>query len=90
MTSAEGPSRAGPISDRVVKPDALDTAKLGKMVEKREDVPSTKTCNIGSRGRHRKKCQFIGFRGHSCNVWWIFAERASSGGCKIEKLCDKR
>lgn len=25
MTSAEGPSRAGPISDRVVKPDALDT-----------------------------------------------------------------
>ena len=23
MTSAEGPSRAGPISERVVKPDAL-------------------------------------------------------------------
>lgn len=23
ITSAEGPSRAGPISDRVVKPDAL-------------------------------------------------------------------
>ena len=32
MTSADGPSRAGPISDRVVKPDALheDWSKMSK------------------------------------------------------------
>jgi len=32
MTSADGPSRAGPISERVVKPEALDRilARLSK------------------------------------------------------------
>ena len=34
MTSAEGPSHAGPISERIVKPDALNMAKIGKMVAK--------------------------------------------------------
>jgi hypothetical protein len=62
MTSSEGPSRAGPISERVVKPEALGISSVHTFLERgRLDAPSTKTSNIGGWCWHRQKGQLVGF-----------------------------
>lgn len=66
MTSAEGPSLAGPISDRVVKPEALRYTNYSSTSLNEDfmsNLPSTKTSHIRCWGRHGQKGQFVGFVG---------------------------
>jgi hypothetical protein len=63
MTSAEGPSLAGPISERVVNPEALKWNQPKLFREMLKNEPSTKTSYIGSWCWHGQKCQLVGFSG---------------------------
>jgi len=68
IASAEGPSRAGPISERVVKPEALCGERQYVIGGRNEhNPPSTKTSNIRGWRWHRQECQLVWFVGrHRC------------------------
>ena len=77
MTSAEGPSLAGPISERVVNPEALKWGQKKLVREISKNVPSTKTSYIRSWCRHGQECQLVGLSGrHDARRWW--KERVSN------------
>ena len=67
--SADGPSRAGPISDRVVKPEALkDACERLIRTSKEHYSPTTQTGYIRGRRWHRQESQLVGFVArHGCS-----------------------
>lgn len=52
-------SRAGPISERVVKPVALKISKLSTNTKRDVNLPSTNSSNVSQRCWHTKKMLFI-------------------------------
>ena len=86
ITSAEGPSLAGPISDRVVKPEALRYKIFINQFEWEfvKDLPSTKTCHM--KLGPWKKASLLGLLDAIFEVTWTATTLMMSTESRLFKL----